>query len=127
MKKISIKTTIVVGVVLSGLIVSYLVSNNNHDVTCVSNNNNNNHDVTCVTKNDNFDITKDGVYLKEFYKDSDDPFTKVNKDTIRILDIQESKRNGKFYVKWTFTKWNDTTRYISSELSYIAENTIRIK
>ena len=102
--------SIVIGVLLGRMTVDY-----NHDVTCVS------------EKQNTALLVKGGVYEKEFYKNSSDPFAKVEKDTIVILDLQESKRNGYTYAKWTYQKWNDTTRFISTDALYLSENTKRIK
>lgn len=105
----------ILATLIVGVIVGRLTVNNNHDVTCGA-------ESTVAT-----DLVKGGVYEKEFYKNSSDPFAKVEKDTIVILDLQESKRNGYTYAKWTYQKWNDTTRFISTDVLYLSENTKRIK
>ena len=117
MKKIITTPVLVTFIVtlLTGLLLGRLIVTDNHDVTC-------DKEQTVSS-----DLVKGGVYEKEFFKDCSDPFAQVKKDTIVILDLQQSKRKRAIYAKWTYLKWNDTTRFISSEVSYLSENTKRIK
>ena len=75
-----------------------------------------------------FDLRKGGVYLKKFNFDYDDPFSKTMTDTITILDFKTSPRNPDLiYAKWTFNRWKDSTKYISSDVKFLSQDIEEIK
>ena len=75
-----------------------------------------------------FSLKKGGVYVKKFGLNLNDPFSKPDIDTITILDLKSSyKDNNLIYVKWTFNKWKDTSRYISSEMDYMVKDIQELK
>lgn len=88
------------------------------------------HDVELKTEylDSTVDITKGKSYVKVFCDDEKDPFSKTTFDTITILDIKKSKFNSDLiYVKWTFNKWRDTSKFISSEYKYLESSIKKIK
>lgn len=79
-------------------------------------------------KSEEFEVKKGCIYAKSFSMDSNDPFTESRIDTIKILELASSNKEPyKVYVKWTFTRWNDTTRYLSTPLEYLSRDIKEIK
>lgn len=67
-------------------------------------------------------VKKGNVYVRDFVIDINDPFGQKCSDTVTVLDLKTStSKDNLVYVKWTFNKWNDTTKYISSELNFFTK------
>lgn len=73
-------------------------------------------------------IKRGKVYVRDFVIDVNDPFGQKCTDTVTVLDLKSSpSKDNLVYVKWTFNKWNDTTKYISSEINYFTKGLRELK
>jgi hypothetical protein len=121
MKKLTNPVFAILGALILGISIGYFVSKSNKTIEQSKNDTSK----SIIVQNDNkeFSLKKGGVYVKQFNVDLNDPFSQSITDTITVLDLQSSPKNSDLiYVKWTFNKWKDSTRYISTELDYLIKN-----
>lgn len=126
MKKLTNPVFAILGALILGISIGYFVSKSNKTIEQSKNDTSK----SIIVQNDNkeFSLKKGGVYVKQFNVDLNDPFSQSIKDTITVLDLQSSPKNSDLiYVKWTFNKWKDSTRYISTELDYLIKNIKEIR
>ena len=126
MKKLINPVSAILAAMLVGIFIGYFVSNKSQSTQTTKVENS--KPIVIKTEPHEFSLKKGGVYVKQFNLDSNDPFAVSVIDTITVLDFQSSSKNSDLiYVKWTFNKWNDSSRFISSELSYLAKNMKELK
>lgn len=84
---------------------------------------------TCIdtAKISEITVTKGEVYVRDFVNDINDPFGKKSTDTVTVIDLKSSTTEDLVYVKWTFNRWNDTSKYISSPLDFFIKGLRKVK